>query len=130
MLELAGKSPSYLMKTQAQIGLCHRSMGDYETAILAFRTALSDQSAPRNGVIDVQYVLAETLESVGQMAEAIAIYGRIAQMDPLFKDAARRAKALSSKLKHSTNGNRGVVSNGSWLGNVIEGFSQLIGGRK
>ncbi len=129
-LELAGKSPLYVLKAQAQIGLCHRSMGDYGAAIQAFQAALSDQSASRKGVIDVQYVLAQTLESVGQMPEAATLYRRIAHMNPLFKDAACRAKELSLKPKHSTNGKRGVASNGSWLGNVIEGFNQLIGGRK
>lgn len=130
MLELAGKSPSYLLKAQAQIGLCHRSMGDHGTAIQAFRAALSDQSASRKEIIDVQYFLARTLESVGQTAEAATLYRRIAQMNPSFKDAAYRAKELSSKPKHPTNGERGGVSNGSWFGNAIESFNQLIGSRR
>jgi type II secretory pathway predicted ATPase ExeA len=130
MLELAGKSPSYLLKAQAQIGLCHRSMGDHGTAIQAFRAALSDQSASRKEVIDVQYFLARTLESVGQTAEAAPLYRRIAQMNPSFKDAAYRAKELLSKPKHPTNGERGGASNGSWFGNAIESFNQLIGSRK
>ena len=130
MLELAGKSPSYLLKAQAQIGLCHRSMGDHGAAIQAFRAALRDQSASRNEVIDVQYFLARTLESVGQTAEAATLYRRIAQMNPRFKDAAYRAKELSSKPKHPTNGERGVASDGSWFGNAIESFNQLIGSRK
>lgn len=130
MLERAGKSPSYWLKAQAQIGLCHRSIGDHRAAIQAFRTALSDQSAPWKEVIDVQYFLARTLESVGQMAEAATLYRRIAQMNPHFKDAASRAKELSSKSKHSRTGERRVASNGSWFGNAIESFTQLIGSRK
>jgi general secretion pathway protein A len=130
MFELAGTSPSYMLKAQAQIGLCHRSMGDYETAIQALRAALSCQSASRKEVIDVQYFLAQTLESVGQMEEAATLYRRIAQMNPLFKDAARRAKELSPKLKRSTNGKREATRNGSWFGNVVETFNQLIGSRK
>jgi type II secretory pathway predicted ATPase ExeA len=130
MLELAGKSPSYLLKAQAQIGLCHRSLGDHGTAIQAFRTALNDQSASRKEAIDVQYFLARTLESVGQTAEAATLYRRIAQMNPCFKDAAYRAKELSSKPKLPTNGERGGASNGSWFGNAIESFNQLIGSRK
>ena len=129
-LELAGKSPSYLLKAQAQIGLCHRSLGDHGTAIQAFRTALNDQSASRNEVIDVQYFLARTLESVGQIAEAATLYRRIAQMNPSFKDAAYRAKELSSRKKHPSNGKRGGASNGSWFGHAIESFNKLIGSRK
>jgi tetratricopeptide (TPR) repeat protein len=130
MLELAGKSPSYQLKAQAQIGLCHRSLGDHEAAIQAFRAALSDQSASRNEVIDVQYFLARTLESVGQITEAATLYLRIAQTNPGFKDAAYRAKELSSKPKHPTNGNRRGANNGSWFGHAIESFNQLIGSRK
>src|SRR2546426_3256474 len=130
MLELAGKSPSYCLKAQAQIGLCHRTMGDHGAAIQAFRAALDDQSASRNEVIDVQYFLARTLESVGQIAEAATLYRRIAQMNPRFKDAASRAKELSSKPKLATNGKRVVASNGSWFGNAIKSFNQLIGSRK
>jgi general secretion pathway protein A len=130
MFEQAGKSPSYMLKAHAQIGLCHRSLGDHETAIRAFRTALSDQSASRNEVIDVQYFLARTLESVAQTAEAATLYRRIAQVNPTYKDAAYRGKELLSKSKHPANGKRGGASNGSWFGSAIESFSQLIGGRK
>jgi general secretion pathway protein A len=130
MLELAGRSLSYLLKAQAQIGLCHRDLGDHETAIQAFRSALSDQTASQKEVIDVQYFLARTLESVGQTVEAATLYRRIAQMNPHFKDAAYRGKALSSKPKHSINGEGKSASNSSWLGNAIESFNQLIGSRK
>ena len=130
MLELAGKSPSYWLKAQAQIGLCHRSMGDHGAAILAFRAALNDQSASRKEAIDVQYFLARTLESVGQIVEAATLYRRIAQMNPRFKDAAYRAKELSSRQRHPTNSKRGVASDRSWFGNAIESFNQLIGSRR
>jgi hypothetical protein len=67
---------------------------------------------------------------VEQIAEAITLYRRIAQMSPRFKDAAYRAKELSSRQKSSTNGKRGVASNRSWFGNAIESLNQLIGSRK
>jgi type II secretory pathway predicted ATPase ExeA len=124
MLELAGKSPSYRLKAQAQIGLCYRSAGDHGAAIQAFRAALNDQSASQEEVIDVQYFLARTLESVGQIAEAATLLRRIAQMNPRFKDAAYRAKELSSKPGHPTNGERGGVSNGSWFSNAIKSFNR------
>ena len=130
ILELAGKSPSYRLKAQGQIGLCHSSMGDHGAAIQAFRAALNDESASPKDAIDVQYFLARTLESVGQIQEAATLYRRIAQVNPRFKDAAFRAKDLSSKPKRPTNGERGNGSNRSWFGNAIESFNQLIGGRK
>jgi general secretion pathway protein A len=130
ILELAAKSPPYVLKAQAQLGLCHRSMGDFGTAIQIFRTILSDPSATRKDVIDVQYFLAQTLESVGQMDEAATFYSRVAQLNPLFKDAARRAKELSPMPKRRVNGKREITRNESWFGHVIESFNQLIGSRK
>ena len=129
MLELAGRNPSYLMKAQAQIGLCHRSMGDYGAAILAFRDALN-VPASRQEHIDVRYFLARTLESAGELAEATTLYHHIAQMSPSFRDAGFRAKKLSSRPKHPIHYKRRAANNGSWFGNAIESFNQLIGGRK
>lgn len=130
MFELVGKSPSCVLKAQAQIGLCLRSLGDYGTAIQTLRAALSDPSATRKDVIDVQYFLAQTLESVGQIDEAATLYSRVAQLNPLFKDAARRAKEFSSMPKRLVNGKRETTRHASWFGHVIESFNQLIGDRK
>lgn len=130
LLELVANSPSYRLKAQAQIGLCYRSMGDHGAAILAFRTALNDETASRKEVIDVQYFLARTLESSGQMAEAAALYRRIAQANPSFKDAAYRSKELLLGRRSPGNGKRGMAIERSWLGNAVESFTQLIGSRK
>jgi len=122
MLELAGKSPFYRLKAQVQIGLCHRFTGDYRTAIQLFRAALNDPSASETQVIDIQYFLARTLESVGQFAEAAPLFRRLAKINPRFKDAAYRANELSSKLKHPINGERCGTGNGSWFGNALKSF--------
>jgi tetratricopeptide (TPR) repeat protein len=129
MLEQSGKSPSLGLRAQAQIGLCHRSTGNYQGAIQAFRAALNDQSASSQEVMDVQYFLARTLESAGQKSEAAPLYRLIAESNPRYKDAAYRAKELSSKHKHAANGNgkRGEESNRSWLGSAI---ARLIGARE
>jgi type II secretory pathway predicted ATPase ExeA len=122
MLELAGRSPSYRLKAQAQIGLCHRATGDHRTAIQMFRAALQDTSASRTEVIDIQYFLARTLESVGQLAEAASLYRRIAQANMRFRDAAYRANDLSSKLRHVSNDESEDADTESWLSNAIKVF--------
>ena len=124
MLELAGKNPSYRLKAQVQIGLCHRAAGEHRTAIKIFRAALDDSSASRTERIDIQYFLARTLESVGQIAEAATIYHRLAQTNPRFKDAASRAHDLSSKVKYQTNGEQSDASDGSWLSNAVKSFQR------
>jgi hypothetical protein len=81
-------------------------------------------SASQVEVIDVEYFLARTLESAWQIAEAATLLRRIAQMNPRFKDAAYRAKELSSKLKHSTKCQRRGAANGSWFSNAIKSFNR------
>ena len=121
VLELAGKSPSYRLKAQVQIGLCHRAAGEHRTAIKIFRAALDDKSASRTELLDIQYFLARTLETAGQIAEAVEIYRRIADTNRRYKDAASRVHSLSSKVRYLTNGEQPAV-NQSWIGNAIKSF--------
>jgi len=130
MFERAAESPFHWLRAHAQMGLCYKTMGDTQSAIRAFRTALKDQSASRRDVLDVQYFLARTLESTGQAGEAATFYRRIAQVSPHFKDAAFRAKDLTAKPKHQGNGKQPVEANGSWLGGAIENLQRLIGSHK
>jgi type II secretory pathway predicted ATPase ExeA len=122
MLELAGKNPSYRVKAQVQIGLCHRAAGEHQTAIAMFRAALKDQAATRTELIDIQYFLARTLESAGQIAEAGALYRRLVQTTPRYKDVAFRANELSSKLKLQTNGGEWKEDAESWISTAIKSF--------
>jgi hypothetical protein len=122
MLELAGKNPSYRVKAQVQIGLCHRAAGEHQTAIAMFRAALKDQAATRTELIDIQYFLARTLESAGQIDEAGALYRRLVQTNPRYKDAAFRANELSSKLKLQTHGGEWREDAESWISTAIKSF--------
>jgi tetratricopeptide (TPR) repeat protein len=122
ILELAGKHPSYRVKAQVQIGLCHRAAGDHPTAIAMFRAALEDRAATRTEVIDIQYFLARTLESVGQIVEAETLYRRLVQTHPNYKDAAYRANELSSKLRQQTIGGRWSEEAESWISTAIKSF--------
>ncbi len=121
VLELAGKSLSYRLKAQVQIGLCHRAAGEHRTAIKIFRAALDDKSASRTELLDIQYFLARTLETAGQIAEAVEIYRRIADTNRRYKDAASRVHSLSSKVRYLTHGEQPAV-NQSWIGNAIKSF--------
>jgi general secretion pathway protein A len=121
VLELAGKSPAYRLKAQVQIGLCHRAAGEHRTAIKIFRAALDDKSASRTELLDIQYFLARTLETAGQIAEAVEIYRRIADTNRRYKDAASRVHSLSSKVRYLTHGEQPAV-NQSWIGNAIKSF--------
>jgi type II secretory pathway predicted ATPase ExeA len=130
MFDLAGKSASHWLKAHAQIGLCYRSMGEYQAAVQAFRTALNDSSATRKDTLDVQYFLGRTLEAAGKPHEALAVYRRIIQGSPKFKDAAFRVKELSALPGQSKNGRHSAASSGSWFDGAIENLQRLIGSGK
>ncbi|MBU6435526.1 MAG: tetratricopeptide repeat protein, partial [Nitrospirae bacterium] len=126
----ASHAPAYSFKASAQTGLCYTEMDEHHAAIKAFRTALIEQSAPRNEVIKVQYFLARTLESVGEVEEAATLYQRIVRISPTFKDTAARIKRLTVPPKPLKNRKRSVGTNGSWFNHVLESLHQLIGSRR
>ncbi len=130
MFDLAGKSASHWLKAHAQIGLCYRAMGEYQAAIQAFRTALNDTSASRKDMLDVQYFLGRTLETASKPLDALAVYRRIVQASPKFKDVAFRVKELSMRPGSARNGRYSSASNGSWFDGAIENLQRLMGSNK
>lgn len=128
--ERASQASLCRLKASAQAGFCYTEIGNHHAAIKAFRIALSDESASPDDVIDLQYFLARTLESIREVEEAATLYCHIAQRTPSYKDAARRFKELSPKLKRPTNGKREAARTGWWFGKVIGSFSQRRSSRK
>ncbi|HMU54217.1 MAG TPA: AAA family ATPase [Nitrospira sp.] len=126
MFERVAKNPAYWLRAHAQIGLCHRAMGNTDGALHAFRTALNDQSASGKEVLDVQYFLARTLEATGQHEEAASLYRRVAQTNSHYRDAAFRARDLGGRPRLKKQGKAPVDEDGSWIGNL----QRLIGSHK
>ena len=115
LLELAEQKPPYRLKAQVQIGLCHRIAGDYQAAIEIFRAATNDPSVSVTEKIDIQYFLARTLETTGEIKEAGTLYSEISHTHPRFKDAAYRANTLSLNQGRLPNGDDGDEASGSWF---------------
>ena len=128
--ERASQASFYRLKASAQAGLCYTEIGEHHAAIKAFRTALSDESAPPNEVIDLQYVLARTLESVGGVEEAATLYQRIVRINPNFKDVPSRMKRHIAPQKPFKNAKRSASSTGSWFSQALDSLHQLIGSRR
>ena len=126
----AGRDRAYSFKSAAQAGLCYRELEEYPAAIESFRRALSDSSGARNEVVNVQYFLARTLESNGEIEEASILYQRILRASPGFKDSAARVKQLMAQKKRFKNGNRHADSNGTWFSHALDSLHHLIGSRR
>ena len=123
-LEQAARDRTYALKAYAQIGLCYKSSGHYQEAVLAFRTALKSPQASRKETVQILYVLGRTLESLGRIAETLEAYRWIRREDPDYRDVENRITQLSTKrtpVKRSA-----VSTQRSWVGEVIQSWQDRL----
>jgi tetratricopeptide (TPR) repeat protein len=92
----AALDPQYAGKAHVQIALCLRSAGRHEEAVMAFRQALASGTLSSEEQRHILYHIGQTLESLGQYAESLEVYGWIRKEDPGFRDVTQRIKHLSS----------------------------------
>ncbi len=131
MFHVAARDKSLWLKAHAQIGLCYSRMKELQAAIEAFRTALNDEAASPKDVIEVLYFLGRSLESDGQIGEAMDIYQRISQMSPDFKDVSTRMAQLDPNSKARIKRRDKSAGGESWLSGAIDNFQRfLIGTQK
>lgn len=88
--EAAGKDPALRFMSTAQRGMCLRAIGRLDDAAASFRQALAVNGAKTADLLNVRYLLAQTLDHLGQNQEAQEQYRMIHQVDPLFRDVADR----------------------------------------
>lgn len=81
--------PTYGFKSSAQSGFCLRAIGKLDDAADSFRRALAVNGAVAD-ILQVRYVLALTLDTMGHYDEAQEQYREIHDADPNFKDVANR----------------------------------------
>jgi tetratricopeptide (TPR) repeat protein len=83
-------------KAFAQVGVCLRTLGREDEAVTAFRQALDTGPFSTLERVHIQYLLAQTLESLDQEFEALVVYRRIRREHPNFQDVDVRIQDLSS----------------------------------
>ncbi len=123
-LEQASRDRTYALKAYAQIGLCYKSSGRHEEAVLAFRKALASPNASRKETVQILYVLGRTLQSLGRIAETLEAYRWIRREDPDYRDVEQRILQLSVR-RVSSNGS--APRQRSWVGGVIRSCQDLLG---
>ena len=127
LFEEASKNPTLWLKAHAQIGICCRTMGNLRAAIQAFRVALNDSSASPKEVLDVQYMLARSLQSSLQNKEALTVYRQLARAQPDYRDVASRIKQLAASTTGRTNGGPKPGTSDSWVSQAFDSLHRLIG---
>ena len=122
-LEQAAANRNYALKAYAQIGLCHKSRGRHEEAVLAFRKALQSSQASSKETVQILYVLGRTLETLGRFAEALESYRWIRREDPGYRDVEHRIQQLSTR-RLSRQGTH--VPQQSWVGGILRSCQNLL----
>lgn len=111
---LAAQDASLTFRAMAQVGICLKSLGQPDEAVTAFRKALQAQRVASPDTLQVRYLLARTLESLGRAEDSLEQYHRISREDPSFKDVAERMHALGARRQRQT-GEDSRERDGSWV---------------
>ncbi|MCS6897767.1 MAG: AAA family ATPase, partial [Nitrospira sp.] len=90
--EVAEHDPAARFLAMVQQGMCFRSLGRLDHAASAFRRALTADGAKTEDLLNVRYVLAQTLDSMGKHQDAMDQYRLIYEANPLFRDVAERVE--------------------------------------
>ena len=122
--ERAAKEPRLALKAYAQIGLCHKFIGENEEAVIAFRNALKSAQTSKKETVQILYVLGRTLESLGRFDETLEAYRWIRREDPNYRDVEQRIQNLSIR-RTSTKGYAGGTPR-SWVGGVFRSWQGLL----
>lgn len=92
----ATTDPQQAGKAFAQMAVCLKTLGRNDEAVSAFRQALETGSFSSIERVHIQYLLAQTLDSLGREFEALVVYRRIRREHPNFQDVDARIRDLSS----------------------------------
>lgn len=93
--ETAAQDPLYRFRASAQRGLCLKAIGRLNDAANSFRDALATNGPETPDLINVRYIFAQTLDSMGETDEARAQYRKIHEIDPLYRDISVRVAAMN-----------------------------------
>lgn len=63
----------------------------------AFRNALNSPAASKKETVQILYVLARTLESLGRVGEALEFYRWLRREDGQFRDVTERIESLDTR---------------------------------
>lgn len=125
-LEMAVADPLLALKAYAQIGLCSKTIGRLEDAVVAFRNALSAPGGSPKETVQILYVLGRTLESLGRVGETLEAYRWIRREEPDYRDVADRIEQLSMR-RPVIAGKKSSPEEPQRSGNFLKSWNDLFG---
>ncbi|HET9844372.1 MAG TPA: tetratricopeptide repeat protein, partial [Nitrospira sp.] len=103
-------------------GLCHKSLGRYEEAVVSFRNALKSPHSSIKETVQILYVLGRSLEMLGRTGETLEVYRWIRREDPAYRDVELRIQQLSARRPSISN----RPSSASWVGGILRSWQGLL----
>ena len=94
--------PDLAGKAFTQIALCLKRLGRDDEAVTAFREALATESFSPIEQAHIQFLLAQTLESINRAPEALVVYRTIRREYPTFQGLEDRIQILSLRTLGSS----------------------------
>ncbi len=94
----ATRHPEHAGKAFAQMALCLKRLGRDDEAVTAFREALATEAFSPVERVHMQYLLAQTLESLDRDTEALMVYRMIRREQPNFHHVDNRIQILGLRL--------------------------------
>jgi tetratricopeptide (TPR) repeat protein len=94
----ATRDPKEAGKAFAQMALCLKRLGRDDEAVTALREALAIEAFSPVERVHMQYLLAQTLESLDRNTEALMVYRMIRREQPNFQHVDKRIQILSLRL--------------------------------
>ncbi len=91
----AAKDPRLEIRAARMLGRAFAAKGQHDLAAEQYRRAIARHKLFDETGMELQYLLAEALENMGNSQEALGIYKKIYSSDISFKDVAQKVEALS-----------------------------------
>lgn len=121
--EQAALTPEFALRAYAKIGLCCKSAGKNEDAVMAFQQALKASARSPKETVPILYMLGCTLESLGRTEETLEAYRWIRREDPHYRDVGSRIEQLSTGRSVPASKQ---PSKSSWLARVLQSLHGLF----
>jgi tetratricopeptide (TPR) repeat protein len=93
--QVASRDPGYYVESCSIIGVCYQEQGMWSEAAEWYQKALVDTELNEEARLGLRYDLASSYEALGDIDQAVSIFGEMAAAAPEYRDVCERLSALS-----------------------------------
>ncbi len=95
--QIASRDPDFRLEACSMIGVCYTEQGLHEEAVSWYRKALEIENLSTEARLAILYDLASALEASGDQNGASEAFGKVATLDPGYRDVLQRVAGLQQQ---------------------------------